>query len=178
MRELRGRNAQERKRERERRIKRASKRHCHRRPACSFEKTRPVRPRPHSDPINTSTRPNRLSDDGTPLTHAELLSLLEQQGVAPGGRKREAQPFQAKVREEFEFESKRGNSSTWNRATKKLKKITEKKHQPALRLPRLLDPGPARPSRGPRRLRPRGLQARPVGVAGRGGCEPRPDARG
>ena len=38
-----------------------------------------------------------LSDDGTPLTHAELLSLLEQQGVAPGRRKREAQPFQAKL---------------------------------------------------------------------------------
>lgn len=76
-------------------------------PPAHLKKTRPVRPRPHSDPINTSTRPNRLSDDGTPLTHAELLSLLEQQGVAPGGRKREAQPFQAKVREEFEFESKR-----------------------------------------------------------------------
>ena len=75
-----------------------------------FEKKNSARPRPlHSlTPKHQKQKPRRLSDDGTPLTHAELLSLLEQQGVAPGGRKREAQPFQAKVRRKrmsfFEFE--------------------------------------------------------------------------
>ena len=78
--------------------------------AASFEKKKNAdlvdlpRPRPHSSAKqNPKQKTHRLSDDGTPLTHAELLSLLEQQGVAPGGRKREAQPFQAKVRRKEQF---------------------------------------------------------------------------
>lgn len=42
---------------------------------------------------------HRLADDGAPLLHAELLHVLEEHGVAPGGRGRDRLPSEAKVRE-------------------------------------------------------------------------------
>lgn len=40
---------------------------------------------------------HRLADDGAPLLHAELLHVLEEHGVAPGGRGRDRLPTEAKV---------------------------------------------------------------------------------
>ena len=103
MRELRGAKCEKKRRASPRRVFSRVKR-C---PPPPFEKKKKKRDldldplhlahlKKNNNQINKNS--HRLSDDGTPLTHAELLSLLEQQGVAPGGRKREAQPFQAKVR--------------------------------------------------------------------------------